>query len=65
MDERAKLKVLIDHWVEHNRGHAREFMEWAPKTKQGEVRRHIEEAARQMEKANDHLMAALERLKEA
>lgn len=64
MDNRAKLKVLIDHWLEHNTGHAREFTAWAGKTEQPEVRRHIEEAARQMEKANDHLLAALERLEE-
>ena len=64
MDDKARIKVLIDHWMEHNTGHAREFTEWAGKAEQPEVRRHIEEAARQMEKVNDHLLAALERLEE-
>lgn len=64
MDDRAKLKVLIDHWIEHNMEHAREFTTWADKVGQPEVRKYIEEAARQMEKANDRLLAALERLEE-
>lgn len=63
-DDKAKLRVLIDHWVEHNMEHAREFTTWAKKAEQPEVRQRIEEAARQMDKANDHLLAALERLEE-
>jgi len=67
MDDGAKLRVLIEHWMEHNSEHAREFSAWASKAGdlgQHEVRSHIEEAAHQMEKANDFLMAALKRLKE-
>ncbi len=67
MDDEGKLRVLIEHWMEHNSEHAREFNTWASKAGdvgQDEVRSHIEEAAHQMEKANDFLMAALKRLKE-
>ena len=64
MDDKARLRILIDHWMEHNAEHAQEFSAWAVKTEQPEVRRQIEEAARQMEKANDHLLAALQSLKE-
>lgn len=31
--EKEKLKVLLDHWIEHNKEHADEFREWAEKAK--------------------------------
>jgi len=67
MDDRAKLRVLIEHWMEHNSEHVREFITWADKADdmgQPEARKHIEEAARQMEKTNDSLLAALKGLEE-
>jgi hypothetical protein len=66
-DDRTKLQLLLDHWIEHNREHAEEFMEWAEKAKGfGQVAVHDEmtQAVKQINKANEFLLAALERLKE-
>jgi nickel/cobalt exporter len=65
--EKGKLKILLSHWVEHNRQHAQEFREWAEKTKsfgQAEVHDDVMQAAQQMDKANEFLLSALEKLKE-
>ena len=66
-DEKERFRILLSHWVEHNDGHAKEFREWAQKAgKLGQtmVCEDIVQAARQMEKANGFLLAALGRLKE-
>ena len=62
-----KLAVLLRHWMEHNAGHAREFGEWAKRA--GELGKpsvgaEIERAAEQVERANEFLVAALEKLEE-
>lgn len=67
-DEKDRLKILLSHWVEHNSGHAKEFREWAEKARkvgQTTVCEDIMQAARQMDKGNEFLLAALGRLKEA
>ncbi len=56
MDDREKLKHLLEHWIEHNAEHAEEFREWAVKAKDlGEtaVSDKIIEAANHLEKANE------------
>jgi nickel/cobalt exporter len=66
-DDQAKLKILLSHWIEHNKEHAEEFTEWALKAKsvgKGEVHDHMMKAVQQMNGANKSLLAALERLKE-
>jgi len=66
-DDMTKLGILLDHWIEHNREHAEEFTEWAVKAKNlGDAGVHddIAQAAEQMNKANEYLIAALKRLKE-
>jgi nickel/cobalt exporter len=66
-DDKAKLRVLLDHWIKHNREHAQEFTDWAEKARvfgQAAVHDDIEQAAQQMNKANEFLLAALKRLKE-
>ena len=65
--EKEKLKILLNHWIEHNRQHAQEFREWAEKAKsfgQAEVHDDMMRAVQQMNKANEFLLSALERLKE-
>ena len=32
-DEKAKLKTLLEYWIEHNEEHSREFKEWAEKAR--------------------------------
>lgn len=29
MDDLERLKVMLEHWLEHNREHARTYKEWA------------------------------------
>ncbi|RLC95504.1 MAG: hypothetical protein DRI39_00080 [Chloroflexi bacterium] len=67
MSDREKLKILLDHWIEHNSEHAEEFMEWAEKAGglgEDAVRAAIAQAAQQVKKGNEFLLAALEKLKE-
>ncbi len=66
-DDKAKLGILLDHWIEHNREHAQEFTEWAEKARgfgQPAVHDDMTQAVKQINKANEYLLAALKRLKE-
>lgn len=58
MNEIAKLRVLLPHWIEHNGDHAREFRQWAGRA--GPAEMHIVAAADLVEEANVHLQQALE-----
>jgi hypothetical protein len=29
MEERKKLSIVIEHWIEHNRSHTGEYRKWA------------------------------------
>jgi hypothetical protein len=63
--ELEKLRVLLTHWVRHNEEHAREFEEWVERARQRgatEVLPHLQGAVESMQKVNDHLLAALQRL---
>ena len=54
MTEIEKLRVLLPHWIEHNRSHMKEFEKWAETlAKCGE-----QEAADLMEKAISGLLGA-------
>ena len=64
--EKEKLKILLNHWIEHNTEHAQEYAEWAEKAKgfgQAEVYDEIMQAVQQMNTMNGNLQKALERLK--
>ena len=63
--EMEKLKILLDHWIEHNKEHGDEFREWAEKARDlGEavVQQDMLDAAQYMDKASDSLVKALEEL---
>jgi len=65
--EKEKLKVLLNHWIEHNIEHAQEFTEWAKKAKsvgQAAVHDEIMQAVQDMKSVNEHLLKAIEKLKE-
>ena len=67
-DDRAKLKTLLNYWVEHNREHAEEFKEWADKAEQmgeGEIAAEILQAVVSMDKVSELLSSTLKRLEEA
>ena len=67
-DDRAKLKTLLNYWVEHNREHAEEFKEWADKAEQmgeGEIAAEILQAVVSMDKVSELLSSTLKRLEGA
>ena len=67
-DERAKLRILLGHWVQHNNEHSQEFKGWADKAKAFgavEVGENMLQAAQEMDKASEFLSQALRRLGEA
>ncbi len=66
-DERAKLRALLNYWVEHNQEHSQEFREWVDKAKafgEAEVAEEILQAAQAMDRASGLLLQSLKRLEE-
>lgn len=65
MNELAKVRALLPHWIEHNSEHAAEFLRWADKVgaaSHKEVAEDIALAAKQLDQVNETLAAALEAL---
>ncbi|MBC7231784.1 MAG: hypothetical protein H5T68_00880 [Chloroflexi bacterium] len=58
--EQDKLRLLLPHWIEHNEEHANEFRRWAEKA--GPAQADILSAADDLEKVNQTLARALEKL---
>ena len=64
-DERAKLRTMLNYWIEHNREHSQEFREWADKAKglgEAEAGEQMLQAAQEMDKASEFLSQALKGL---
>ena len=62
MDQKKKLSVVIEHWIEHNESHIGEYKKWAHTA--GElgldlVKAEIEEAVEKLSQSNKHLGKAL------
>jgi hypothetical protein len=62
MDQKKKLSVVIEHWIEHNESHMEEYKKWAQTA--GElglnlVKAEIEEAVGKLSQSNQHLEKAL------
>jgi len=65
MNEKDKLKILLDHWVEHNDHHCEEFTKWAKRARDLgmlEISADIKHAVEQMKAANRYLLGAVQRL---
>ncbi len=65
MDEKKKLSVVIDHWIEHNESHMAEYRKWAERAEAlglGSVRAEIEKALQGLEQCNQSLQRALRHL---
>ncbi|HNR14521.1 MAG TPA: hypothetical protein PKM59_14540 [Thermodesulfobacteriota bacterium] len=61
----TKLTVVLEHWIEHNRGHQEEYAKWATAARsQGltAVAEQIEAAAAQVQEADARLREALKSL---
>lgn len=62
MENVDKLRVLLQHWIDHNKGHAEEFSKWREAViaeGQNSIADHITGAIEQMQKVNHHLEQAL------
>jgi len=60
-DERAKLKTMLNYWIDHNKEHSQEFREWAEKAKAFggvEACEKMLQAAQEMDKASESLSQA-------
>lgn len=64
MSDLEKVRVLLPHWLEHNKSHAGEFSDWAELVRKGgnsEVAALLDEAVRQLQAVDNVLAEALER----
>jgi len=62
MDQKKKLSVVIEHWVEHNESHMGEYKRWAQTAGElgfDSVKAEIEEAMEKISQSNEHLQNAL------
>lgn len=62
MDQKKKLSVIIEHWIEHNESHGGEYKKWAQTAGElglDSVKAEIEEAVEKISEANRHLAEAL------
>jgi hypothetical protein len=63
--EREKIKILVNHWIDHNKEHSQEFRKWAEKAKglgEAEVCDDLLEAAQVVDRANVPLLRGLRAL---
>lgn len=64
MENNEKLRVLLQHWIDHNIGHAEEFEKWrhtAEHDGDSEIASAISEAIVKMKEVNTALETALEK----
>ena len=63
MENLDKLRILLQHWIDHNKGHAEEFEKWqyvAAHEGGASIAEHIAGAIKGMEKVNTLLKKDLE-----
>jgi hypothetical protein len=61
MDQKKKLSVVIEHWIEHNESHMGEYKKWAQTAGElglDSVKAEIEEAMEKVSQSNRHLEKA-------
>ena len=64
-DEKIQLKTMLNYLIDHNEEHSQEFREWAEKAKtsgESEVCDQILQAADDLDRANEALNRALQKL---
>jgi hypothetical protein len=65
MEQKKKLSVVIEHWIEHNESHKGEYKKWAQTAGElglDSVKAEIEEAMGKISQSNQHLAKALNTL---
>ena len=64
--DKTKIETLLNYWIEHNKEHSEEIAEWAEKARalgEDDACEQMLEAVEEMDKANELLAQALEKLK--
>jgi len=62
MDQKKKLSIVIEHWIEHNESHMDEYKRWAQTAGElglDSVKAAIEKAMEKISQSNEHLEKAL------
>lgn len=62
MDNVEKLRIMLQHWIDHNKGHVEEFEKWQKMmAEEGKTHLadHIGSAVAAMAKVNEELVKAL------
>ncbi len=62
MEDKKRLAILLQHWIEHNESHRDEYRKWAQKAEELGlilVKGEIEKAIGSLSKTNLHLQNAL------
>ncbi len=65
MEERERLRVMIEHWIRHNESHFEEYRRWAEVARAlglGDVESRILEAVDRIKEANGFFEEALKQL---
>ncbi len=65
MDDKKKLSVVIDHWIEHNESHMAEYRKWAQKAEElglTGVKAEIEKAVKHLDQCNQNLQKAMKEI---
>jgi thioredoxin 1 len=57
-DEKGKLKVILNSWIDHNKRHTEKFRKWMEKIENDEHYRHIVQTVEELEALNEHLYKA-------
>jgi len=63
--DKAKIKTLLNYWIEHNKEHSQEIIEWAEKARalgEDEACEQMLAAVQEMDKASELLAQALKKL---
>ena len=64
-DERKRLLILLDHWINHNQGHTAQYLSWAKKMEGrefNEVAIKLKQASELILQANQEFSLAKENL---
>ncbi len=68
MDEKNKLRIVIEHLIAHNEDHQNDYQRWAKKAEEfslNEVAKALVEASEYIRRASDLLKEALKKLPSA
>jgi thioredoxin 1 len=57
-DEKGKLKVILNSWIDQNKRHTEKFRKWMEKIEDNEDYRHILQAVEELKALNEHLYEA-------